>query len=156
MGILPDIELTPPKFENGQITVVLRNFNGSQDLLSRMWAQQKKRIQKEYSLDVAAAFPMGKNENEISCIFIRNIAYAEHNNINLTIYESRFLETCKFWTEDFRAKIEQASVDLSQGISEEEILHSCFPEKKIRNKREARKAAKKVDKAKKRAAKKKQ
>ncbi len=146
MGILPNVELTPPKTENGQITVILKNFNGTTTLLSRMWAQQKRRIQKVYNLDIAGTFQKGKNDNEILCIFIKNVAYAMHHNIDSKIYEARFNNSCNLWLEDFRGSIEQASIEICQGVLEEQILHNCFPEKKARKERAARKAAKKTAK----------
>ena len=106
----------------------------------------KKRIKKEYQVDVTATFQRDNEDNKITCILLRNGVYALNHDIDPRTYERRFEDTFPFWVNDFEQILEKVSFDIIYENNEDEIIQSCFPEKKTRNERKARKAAAKAAK----------
>lgn len=150
MQQLPCINYTnvPPDSNNGTGQLIVSGLNPaiSFEFLSKVWAQQRRRIRKNYGVGVVATFKRG-DKDEIIISFIRNGAYASRHNIDKRLYKKRFEETFKFWVLELEDILEKISIDIFQGISEEEIIHSCFPEKRLRQERQARKATEKAAKA---------
>ena len=109
------------------------------EFLSKLWAQFKKQLKKDYEISVAAVFKKD-NDNNVVCTFFLDNAYAEQKKIDTRKYNMRFDDSFDYWIMDWSDLIERISCDLSIGKEENEILYEIFPHKK---RRDAKKASKK-------------
>ena len=143
-----------PRDNNGTGKLAIEGLAVSTTFMSRLWAQMKKRIKKEYGVDVTATFYRNNDNGRIVCSFFRSCAYAQQHKIDPRLYEKRFEDTFPHWVNDFEQVIERISFDLLYEDNKERIIDVCFPEKKTRRERSERKARKAAAKAAKKSSKK--